>query len=187
MSTKKPERVRHGHVSLPLWLHAKGWRWAWRDATTGKWRYGTRRDRKDALAAAHRQAVALATATTTLHDAMSDPAVESVLRRAFTLGLTHADLDRLEQHRTRHTVTLGEVVAAFLKAKEAARGPSRRNIRSLTSHLDGLLAYFIPETTLDAITTARIESWMADGDVSARTRHNRRAVAVTLWRWARGR
>jgi hypothetical protein len=187
MAAKKPERVRHGHVSLPLWLHAKGWRWAWRDTATGRWKYGTRRDRKDALAAAHRQAVALATATTTLHDAIADPAIESVLSRAVSLGLTHADLDRLEQHRTRQSVSLGDLVAAFLAAKEAARGPSRRNIRSLTSHLDGLLGHFGHAATLDTITTAHIEKWMADGEVSARTRHNRRAVAVTLWRWARTR
>lgn len=189
MATKKPERVRHGHVSLPLWQHAKGWRWAWKDTATQTWKYGTRRDRKDALAAAYARAVSLARATTTLHDAMQDPAVESVLQRVVQLGLTHTDIDRLLEgrDRPRHTVSLGELTKAFLAAKEAARGPSRRNIRTLQSQLDRLREHFGDERTLDTITTDHIEAWMAAGDVTARTRHNRRSVAVTLWRWARSR
>lgn len=187
MANKNPERVRFGHVSLPFHQHKKGWRWAWRDPAAGKWRYGTRKDRKEALAAAHRQAVALANTTTTLHSALSDPSIESVIKRAVQLGITHADLDRIADFKIAEIHPFGQVADQFYAAKESARGKSRRNIRVLRSHIDAMKERFGNETSIADITISDLEAYINHGTTSARTRKNRRGTAVTLWRWARSR
>jgi len=179
-------RVRAGAVSIPLYRHAKGWRWAWRDPATGQWRYGTRRDRTEALAEAHRQAVALGSELGDLERAIQDPDTAILIRRFLRMEPTHQDLDRLAEQQAAEVHPFSAVADEFLAAKEAARGLSRRNIRTLQTHLDGMKARWAARP-IHEITPADIEAWIHQGDPAPRTRKNRRGAAVTLWRWARSR
>lgn len=185
--TQKRDRVRVGSVTLALYQHPKGWRFSWKCPETGKWRYGTRATRAEAVTAAHAQALRLQRAAIDLDDAIRDPEIASVLRRAVELHLTHTDLDRLVGTRALPQVTLGAAIDQFLAAKRAARGPSVRNLRTLDSALESLRGHLGAETDLRTIAPAAIETWMGEGNVSPRTSRNRRSVAVTFWRWCRGR
>lgn len=187
-------RIQVGHISLPLYRHAKGWRFAWKDPLTQSWRYGTRKDRDDAVAAAHAKATELAGQQNTLQAAIRDPETALLFRRVLQLEITHADLDRLQRFRAVPDLTLSDAVADFLAAKEAARGRSARNLRTLKTHTGLLTTYFGGDRAIATITSAEIEAWMAHTpptgkkiDPSPVTRRNRRNSAVTLWRWARKR
>jgi hypothetical protein len=196
-------RVRAGSVSLPLYRHPKGWRWAWKDPATGRWHYGTRRDRAEALAEAHRQALLLNEQGADLASALADPKTAAVVRRALAMEIGHADLDLLDRAReirmtaadiervaeikTASVHPLGTVAAQFLAAKESARGPSRRNVQFLANQVRAILDHLGPDVPIAEISPDRIESWINHGDVTARTRKNRRGAAVTFWRWARSR
>lgn len=84
--------------------------------------------------------------------------------------------------------TLREVAQEFLAAKEAARGLSERNIRSLRGDVANLLVHVDPEKPIRAVTVADLERWIEDHHhLSAKRRRNLRASAVTLFRWARRR
>lgn len=186
--SQKRERVRVGSVSLPLWRHAKGWRIAWKDPATGRWSYLTRSRREDAIDAAHAKALALQRGRNAVADRLAtDPETAALIARVLAMGLTHADLDRLAETRAAPAVPLSDAIGQFLAAKRAARGPSARNLRTLESALDGLLAHFPADPPLSAITPADLERWMSAGAVAARTVRNRRAVAVTFFRWCRSR
>lgn len=180
-------RVKCGHVSLPLYRHREGWRWAWKDPKTGAWKYGTRRDRKEALAQAYQQAVRMASQQSGLEQALADPDTAALIARALAAGLTHRDLDRLADFREAEVHPLAQVAEQFLGAKEAARGPSTRNIRTLRTEVETMLATFGADRPVDTIGAAEIENWINRGSPAARTRANRRRVAVTVWRWARSR
>lgn len=179
-------RVKCGHVSLPLYRHREGWRWAWKDPQTNAWKYGTRRDRKEALAQAYQQAVRMASQQSGLEQALADPDTAALIARALAAGLTHRDLDRLADFREAEVHPFAQVADEFLAAKTAARGLSTRNLSTLRSHLRGMKDQFGDETDLGAITPARIDEWI-NAPGTPRTRHNRRGAAITLWRWARGR
>jgi hypothetical protein len=180
-------RVKAGHVSLPLYRHERGWRWAWKDPASGQWRYGTRRDRKAALAAAFEQAQRLASEQSGLEQAIADPQTAVLLQRVLANGLTHRDLDRLANLRESEIHPLGAVVDQFLAAKESARGLSRRNIRTLQTHLYGIRDTLGPDRSLADITPADIEAWINAPHIAPRTRSNRRGAVITLWRWAKTR
>lgn len=180
-------RVKAGNISIPLYRHAQGWRWAWKDPLTGTWRYGTRRDRKEALAQAYQQAVRMASQQSGLEQALADPDTAALIARALAAGLTHRDLDRLAVLRETDRHPFGQVAGQFMAAKESARGRSRRNIRVLRSHVDAMMDRFGAETAIAQITIEDLEAYIHDGAPSARTRKNRRGTAVTLWRWARSR
>jgi len=180
-------RVKAGHVSLPLYRHPKGWRWAWKDPATGRWRYGTRVDRKEALAEAFQQALRLASQQTGLQEAITQPDTAALLQRVLAAGITHAHLDRLDQLREAEIHPFGQVAEQFMAAKEGARGRSRRNIRSLRGHVDAMKARFGLDKPISDITIADLEAYIHHGTTSPRTRKNRRGTAVTLWRWARAR
>lgn len=183
----KPQRVKYGSISLPLYLHERGWRWAWKDPATGQWKYGTRRNRKDALAAAHQRAVTLSDAQSDLTTAIEDPETASLFRRVLDKGITHADIERLGDLKQAAIHPLHRVADEFIAAKESARGASRRNIRTLQGHIDAIKAHFPGDPPIAEILAPEIEAWITAGKVTARTRKNRRGAAVTLWRWARSR
>lgn len=179
-------RIKIGHVSLPLYRHACGWRWAWKDPVTGRWHYGTRKDRKAAVAAAQARALSLAGQQADLETALADPETVALIRRVIAKGITHADLDRLAHLRDAQVHPFARVADEFLAAKQSARGLSTRNLSTLRSHLRGMKEHFSDETDLVTITPARIDQWINTCG-TPRTRHNRRGAAITLWRWARGR
>lgn len=205
MARQSSERVRHGHVSLPVWKHAKGWRWAWKDPATGKWCYGTRKDRKEALTAAARQAARLATQHADLAAVLEDPAAVALIRRVLAMQVTHAELDHIEKQRHTQTYKFQEVAAAFLRAKEAAASLSTRNLEGLTYGIRNMLLYWT-DREIGEITPEEIDLWIAglpveqyqlwkksrvqptyESKFAPKTRLQRRKMAVTVWRWAQER
>jgi len=86
------------------------------------------------------------------------------------------------------SVTLWNSIDEFLALKEANRGLSERNIRSLRGDLGNLKDGFSEPTKLGAITVAQMEEWMGQhAGKSAKRRKNLRGAAVNLFRWARKR
>ena len=180
-------RVKAGNISLPLYRHAEGWRWAWKDPASGKWRYGTRVDRKEALAEAFKQAALLSNRQADLAASLENPDQAALMRRFLSLNLTHSDLDRIESAQTAEIHPFGQVADQFLAAKQSARGRSRRNVLFLRTQLDSLKKHFGLDRPIGTVTGPEIETWINHGDIEARTRKNRRGAAITIWRWARTR
>lgn len=85
-------------------------------------------------------------------------------------------------------VTLHAAIDEFLALKEANRGLSERNIRSLRGDLGSLKAAFEESRPIASVRVSDLERWLAAyNEKSAKRRLNLRASAVSLFRWAKRR
>lgn len=176
--------IKVGSVSIPVYEHEKGWRFAFKDGQ-GKWCYVTRRNKREAVDLARAKALELSNGIVDLSAITGDEA--SLLRRVIALGLTHADLDAWQKDRQREAVTVRQAYGQFIAAKEASRGPSYRIIRSYSSDVGSFVKHF-GNAPLPSITVAQVEKWLDSFEgIGKRRRKNLRGSAVTFFRWARRR
>lgn len=136
----KKERVKVGSVSVPFWLHAEGWRWAWKDAD-GKWRHGTRRSREDAIDAARARCRSIASGKLDL-DAIT--ATQADLARQFlAMNPTADDLRKLAAWKSESAITLPTVIDKWSASKLAEihgkETPHLRNVRQWLEKLEEAL------------------------------------------------
>ncbi len=176
--------VKVGSVSLPFWEHARGWRFAFKDAQ-GKWCYVTRKDKAEAMKLAREKARELSNGVADLSHLSQDTA--ALVQRFLSLGITHAELDAWQAEKQRPALSTADAVTEFLAAKKANRGPSMRNVRGLSGDL-GSLSERLGTKLLRTVAVTDLEAWIASyGKVSPRRRKNLRSAAVTFFRWCRRR
>jgi len=199
MSRKKEndsEFVRVGSVSILLypWRHPSGrqyWRFVWHDPETGRRKYATRADYKDAKKAARDKAVELANGSvdfTKLTD-QQRRAITRLLAADATLANVEEFLVWQAQRKSRKTVA--DAATEFMAQKRANRGASMQNVATL----DKILAAFVAEfegRELGSLTVDELQAFIQrpkrDGQpASPRTRHNTRRGLVTFFRWCRTR
>ncbi|WP_009964909.1 hypothetical protein [Verrucomicrobium spinosum] len=105
--------------------HGDGWRSAWKD-DKGGWKQVTRKVKSELLELAHEKArkVHNGSASTDF-----TPDQIALLKRVLKLGITHAELDGRKAMRKAviTSPTLGETIAAMIKAKSGAAGGRRRS------------------------------------------------------------
>lgn len=177
------QTVKVGSVSLPVYPYGDAWRFAWKDER-GEWRYVTRKDKKTLLELAREKARKIHNGT-----ASTDftPDQISLLRRVLELGITHAELDKIEREKGRVELPLSTAVDEFLAVKTANKGRSGKNVKSLRSCLNGMRA-LLGEMVMREVHVSDLDRWLASyGDVSPRRKKNLRSGAVTFFRWARDR
>jgi len=192
MSRKKEndsEFVRVGSVSILLypWRHPSGrqyWRFVWHDPETGRRKYATRADYKDAKKAARDKAVELANGSvdfTKLTDQQ-----RRAITRLLAADATLANVDEFLawQARKYPKKDLAEAVTELLTEVERNKGDSIQNLRTLRKNLTPLAKHFA-ERDLASITTKEISDYVASNpNWGNRTRRNIRGSVVTLFRWA---
>lgn len=180
----KSTTVRVGSVSLPFYEHAKGFRFAFKDAH-GKWCYVTRRDKAEAMDLAKAKARELSNGVVDI--GAIDPDQAALVRRMLALGITHADLDAWQEDRQRTAIDVPDAYAEFMASKKANRGPSYRNIRSLSGDVGGFVKY-IGKVSWRSVTVSQLEAWLKSyGGISKSRRKNLRGSVVTFFRWGRKR
>lgn len=175
------ETIKVGSVTLPLWLHKKGWRAAYRNEA-GEWKYITRKDKREVKEEARKQAAKInnQTAETSLsHD-------EAALwQRVKKLGITHADLDEWEKSHSMEMITTTQAADRFMAVKNANRGRSAKNIQTLSRIMESLKKQ-IGDIVISQVTSQHLNAWLDSfAKVSARRKKNLRAGAVTFFRWCR--
>lgn len=176
-------KVRHGTAAITVfpWKHSSGEiHWRWKDQA-GKTH--TRKDRKKARDDAFDYAKKLHAGTSSLDD-LPDPtkqAIQRMIRAGFTPKL--ADEFIAWKSNAYPQKPVADAVASFLALKEANRGRSIQNLRTLRKHLSPLAAAF-PGKFLSDITTGDLEQHLQSNPANGnRTRRNIRASIVTFWRW----
>ena len=100
--------------------------------------------------------------------------IEEVRRRNITL----ADVATIH---TSEPVTVTEAIAKFLKSKQDASTDHQLTLRT---HLNQFAKTF-GQRNINGITALELDEWLLDIAPGLRTRKNKRAVIVSLWRWAR--
>lgn len=185
-NTVKParqlSRIKVGSVSLPLWQHKEGWRWAWK-TSDGKWKYGTRKNYDEAVAAAKAQAkeisdgkLDLAAITTTQAD---------LVRQFLALDPTAADLQLIRNHREQSSATLTVVVARWCESKLAeVHGKESPHLRNVRQWLEKFAKAF-PLVPASSITVEQLRKHIESATDNPKSRRDARTRIVTLWRFAR--
>lgn len=175
--------IKVGSISLPLYKHTEGWRFAFKDQN-GQWKYVTRRDKKEAATLAREKARALSNEKAEILGGLTDNEL-SLLSRIRELGFSHSDLDEWETRCSIPKIRLDSAIREFLALKEANKGASGKNLSSLTKTLNSFLKH-LPDAQLQEINAKAIQNWIGTfSGVSARRKYNLRAGIVTLFRWAR--
>lgn len=184
----KRQRVKKGSVSLPLyeWKNPRNgrtyWRWAWKDQN-GRWKYGTRADKSEAIEAAGAQARAINNGRLDL-DALSADQLELV-RQFLALDPTSEDLRKLREWRQASAVDLAAVVdhwyaikLAELHGKESIHlGQVKRWYEKLAAHFTGRAGATIRERELREYLEALTANPKSRGDYRSRV--------ISLWKFAR--
>lgn len=182
MSAKPITRIRVGSVSLPFYPHSDGWRWAWKDST-GVWRYGTRKDRTDAMDAAKAQARMIHNGKLDL-DALSSVQLD-LIRQFLALDPTSADLDQLRQWRDRKAVvTVADALARWHAHKLAELGGvESRTLRGDFLWLEKMAAHF-GQANAPEIPTGELQAYIEAASTNQKSRKTYRTLTASLWRFA---
>ncbi len=176
--------VQVGNVTIPLWLHQKGWRFGYQ-TKAGGWKYITRVDKTEAIEKAREKAREINNGAADLSSVSQAQA--GILQRVIEMGITHADLDDWDAARKRPKKQVDEAVTEFLNLKKANRGRSLRNTKSLSGDL-GSLSKALGKSQLASVGVSDLEKWLATfEDISPRRRRNLRGSSVTFFKWARKR
>lgn len=182
--------VRFGNVSIKVapWRHPSGrdyWRARYRDAH-GRPQVITRADLGDAKEAALKAARTISKGAVDI--SKLEPAQLAAIRRMLdadpSLGLVDEFLAWRAKARPQKLVDAA--IEEFLTVKEANRGRSIQNLRTLRRDLLPLRKLHGTRVLAD-ITVAEVEGLIGKASHSARTRRNRRASLVTFFRWCRER
>lgn len=175
--------IKVGSVKLPLHEHAKGWRFAWKDAL-GKWHYVTRTNKQEAIDLAREKALEISNGAADLSKV--EPNTAAILQRVLALGITHADIDQWEKARRIACPAVSVVVATMINEKEQARGEKGIHLRGMETDLRTLPQ----DVPLNNLGVDDVNAWLAGHrarGVSQRRLRNLRGSVVTLWRWAQAR
>lgn len=186
---KKKEVVKVGSVTLPLypWTHPSGreyWRFVWHD-TDGMRKYGTRATKQAAIKAARTKAREIHNGTLDLSE-LSDE--QARLCRAFLdTAPTWDSIETLRKLHTMSTVTINQSYDEFIKVKDANKGRSLENLKTLKGNLAPLVEHF-DNRAMSSLTVSELDDWLsARKNLAPRTRRNIRASIVTFFRWSKSR
>lgn len=183
MAKSEKFQVRHGTATITVfpWKHSSGViHWRYRDQN-GKCH--TRKDKKKARDEAFALAKRIHAGTESL-DALPD-ATRQAIHRMIRAGFTPALADEFLAWKSRAypEKPVDEAIQTFLALKEANRGRSIQNLRTLRKHLTPLATTFAHKNLSD-VTTGDLEQYLQANPANGnRTRRNIRASIVTFWRW----
>ena len=170
--------VKAGPISVPIYWHEG------RQAFRAQW--GEGKDRReiqgknlDKLRAKVRKEVRKLVRSDFDFDGLS-PEQKAAVRFVVDKGLTVSDLEGLQ---TYEDITLDEAVSAYLESK---RDRSTNHQATLRTHLRQLCKN-LGDRTIASIQPAEIDTFLARGDVTGRTRRNKRNTLVGFWKWARSK
>jgi len=168
--------AKSGPVVIPIYYLPS------RETFTAKWKEGGRERllrnkdldqlRKEARKVAKRLA-----GNSPAIESLSDDEL-SILHEIRRKGITLADL------ATIHTAEPVSVVAAISQFLEDKRDTSADNQLTLRTHLNQFAQKF-GRRQINAVTTQEMDGWLRKIAPGLRTRKNKRACLVNLWRWAR--
>lgn len=170
------EVVRSGHVSIPVyWWESKGQYVArWTEHGRKKERRGADLDKLKAKLKTLARALEVGAIDFTNLTSAERAVCSEVLRR----GITVDDLAGLKAIRP---VQLTDAISQFLESKSEH---SSHHYLTLRTHLNQLAAHF-PSRAIGDITPAELDQWLKAAAFRLRTRRNKRASIVSLWRWCR--
>ena len=179
---KAAERVKSGSVSLPLWQHKEGWRWAWKDAE-GKWRYGTRKSKPEAKAAALSQAIAISNGKLDLEAITASQA--DLVRQFLALSPTSEDLRMmLERRVVKTSVTVAQAVARWKAHKLAELGGTEsRTLKGDSAWFLKLAGHFQADNASE-IPTDRLQEFIESCGENPKSRKTYRARVCSLWKFS---
>jgi integrase len=186
---KSTVKVANVTITVAPWKHPSGqdyWRFAYLCPFTGKRKWGTRATLEKAKKAARDKAVVVTNGEVD-PSRLSETARQN-LRRLLTADpdLRFTDDYLRQMTRAQPQVPLTTAFDAFLAVKEANRGASVQNVRSLERYLEPLLAHCGRDRIMSDVTGVELQNYIdGDGKRSARYRLNFRRCLVTFWRWAR--
>lgn len=183
----KIDRIKVGSVSLPFyeWTDPRSGkiyhRWTWKDSD-GKWRYGTRAKKEDAIEAARAQARTIANGKLDLE---AITATQSDLVRQFlALDPTADDLQRLRQWRSAHRITLADLANQWHAGKLAElHGKESAHLKHVRLWL-AKLAKALPGSAIE-IRADQLQQFIEAHSSNPKSRSENRSRLVTLWDYAR--
>lgn len=181
MPAKKKERVKVGSVSLPLYPWRGAWRWSWKD-TTGKWCYGTRKDKAEAVEAARAQARSISNGALDLAT-LTGPEAD-LCRQFLALGPTAEDIAVIRERRGKKSATLESAVKSWVAHKlSELDGKESRTLNGDRLWFEKLAAHFASVLPGD-ITTDELRTYIEAASTSQKSRKSYRARIVMLWKFA---
>lgn len=181
MPAKKKERVKVGSVSLPLYPWRGAWRWSWKDAT-GKWCYGTRKDKAEAVEAARAQARSISNGALDLAT-LTGPEAD-LCRQFLALGPTAADLQKLREWKSASGIALAEVVALWFAQRLAEmHGAESPHLRIVRQWLEKFAA--ANPGPMSAISATQLRNYIETTHQNPKTRQHARVHVAGLWKFAR--
>ena len=181
MPAKKKERVKVVSVSLPLYPWRGAWRWSWKDAT-GKWCYGTRKDKVDAVEAARSQARTIQNGALDLAT-LTGPEAD-LCRQFLALGPTAEDIAVIRERRGKKSATLESAVKSWVAHKlSELDGKESRTLNGDRLWFEKLAAHFASVLPGD-ITTDELRTYIEAASTSQKSRKSYRARIVMLWKFA---
>lgn len=176
-------QIRVGNVKIEVRQIAGRWRFEW--VENGKRRMASSASEEIAVRRARIKAQELDGGFPDLRDVPGDKL--RAMGRILALDPTVEELGEFAgwlSARKGSGSALGDVVAAYLRAKERGRGLSDRWTQLLAWASKRLLLSFSPTSRMDAITTADLAAWVDGSGLAPRTKKTLRDFAVGLWKWA---
>jgi integrase len=183
----KVERVKVGSVSLPFyeWVDPRSgriyYRWTWKD-NEGKWRYGTRANKEEAIEAARAQARTVSNGKLDLEAITADQT--DLVRQFIALNPTAADIAAMRLRRTKSADTLFPVLDSWIAHKKAElEGKESRTLNGDRLWFEKLAQHF--ESTKPAeITSDQLREYIEQASTNPKSRKAYRARCAMLWRFA---
>ena len=169
-------RVKSGQVTIPIYWEEAGELYGARWTEDGRQRRRRGKDLGKLKVEARKVAKRLAGNVPDVEDITDDDM--AILREIRRRGITMADLSTVH---TAESVSVVDAISQFLEDK---RDTSADNQLTLRTHLNQFAQKF-GRRQLNAVTTQEMDGWLRKIAPGLRTRKNKRACLVNLWRWAR--
>lgn len=176
-------RVTKGNISITVYPHRDGWRFAWKTSEMSEWKYVTRKVKAVAKAAAENkidEIIAGGLCWSSL-DSERKRFLEAVHREARAEDQDPI-LTFLKGRKKASEIV--ETVDRFLAWKIKEAGEKTPHIGNLGGHLKPTAQHFVGKTVVD-VTTEELQSWWEEkwGHLGWKTRKDSRSNLIGFWKW----
>jgi hypothetical protein len=182
---KKPKsfQVTRGNVSITVYPHGKGWRFAWRLNGETEWKYVTRKSKVAATDAAENK----------IDQICSDGLVWASLSAARRRFLEAIHREAREEDQDALTAYLkgrqksAEIVESanrYFDWKIAQAGEKTPHIRNIKAHIETMAIHFKGKTVTDISADQLADFWKERwGHLSWKSRKDARGSFIGFWNW----